>query len=51
MFVGKVLAGEVFAGTAVSARFGNTHHSGRVCLVIVVPQLRHANVRVVGPLA
>jgi hypothetical protein len=41
-----VLAGKVFA-----ARFGNSHRSGRVCLVIVVPQPRHAKVRVVGPLA
>jgi hypothetical protein len=27
------------------------HRSGRVCAVIVVPQVRHSNVRVIGPLS
>jgi hypothetical protein len=51
VFAGKVFAEEAFAGKAVPGRFGNTHRSGRVCLVIVVPHPRHAKVRVVGPLA
>jgi hypothetical protein len=35
----------------MNVRSGGDHYSARVCLVSVVPQLRHAKVRVVGPLA